>query len=53
MEPIIISDIKNHQYEIHLNNKVRYLDFTKSNQIDLIINEMIMEERDEKLNKLI
>lgn len=53
MEPRVISNIENHQYEIHLNNKVRYLDFTKSNQIDLIINEMIMEEREEKLNKLI
>jgi len=53
MKPYIITDFINHQYEIWLEDKVRYVDFTKSSQIETIMNEMIKERRDEKLNKLI
>jgi len=53
MKPIVIIDIENHQYKVYLNDNVKYIDFTKSNQIEIIINEMIEYERDKKINKLL
>lgn len=52
MKPYIIPDFINHRYEIYLDDKVRYLDFTKSSQIEIIMNEMIKDRRDEKIEDL-
>lgn len=53
MKPYIIPDFINHQYEIWLEDKVRYVDFTKSSQIETIMNEMIKERRDILINNIL
>jgi hypothetical protein len=52
MRPEITIDFYNHQYEIHFEGKVIYVDFTKSSQLEIIINEMIIEMRNNKLEQL-
>lgn len=52
MKPYIIPDFINHQYEIWLEDKIRYVDFTKSSQLEEVMNEMISEMRNKKLKDL-
>jgi len=53
MKPYIIPNFINHRYEIYLDDKVRYLDFTKSSQIEIIMNEMIKDRRDILIDKIL
>ena len=52
MKPEITINFLNHQYEIHFDGKIRYVDFTKSSQLEIIMNEMIIEMREQKLKDL-
>ncbi len=52
MKPEITINFENHQYEIYFDNKIRYVDFTKSSQLEEVMNEMISEMREQKLKDL-
>ncbi len=52
MKPEITINFENHQYEIYFDGKIRYVDFTKSSQIEEVMSEMISEMRNKKLKDL-
>ena len=52
MKPEITINFENHQYEIYFDGKIRYIDFTKSSQIEEVMSEMISEMRNKKLKDL-
>ena len=53
MKPEITINFENHQYEIHFDGKIRYVDFTKSSQLEEVMNEMISEMRNKKINEIL
>ena len=53
MKPEITIDFDNHRYEVWLGNEVRYVDFTKSSQLEEVMNEMISEMRNKKLDSIL
>lgn len=53
MKPEITADFENYQYEIHLDGKIRYVSFIKSSQIEEVMQDMMIEMRNKKIDSIL